>query len=107
MKKNSNIKIWVHSVAITTTITSLVLAIMIVGAEEYGAFKGWLKANFYHHWLGKSVLTMTIFIFTILALQAKNSVLKLSTAIAAEAFVVIGVIIIIAGYFLMQLFGVV
>jgi len=107
MIKNSNKIIWVYSVVMATAVASIALAIMIVGAEECLMFKDWLKANFYYHWLGKSVLTMTIFIFTILALQAKNSALKLPTVIVAEAFVVIGATIIIASYFLMQSFGIV
>ena len=31
-------------------------------AELYPAFKDFLKNNFYHHWVGKSVITLAIFV---------------------------------------------
>ena len=107
MKKNSNIKIWVHSVAITTTITSLVLAIIIVGAEECLIFKDWLKVTFFHHWIGKSVLILGLFVITGFLLLFKREVSRLASIILIESIVVIFSVLVIAGYFLMHILKIV
>jgi uncharacterized membrane protein YqhA len=42
-------------------ITVLGITFMTVYAEFNAAFKNFLKATFYHHWIGKGVLAIVIF----------------------------------------------
>ena len=96
---------WVRAVAIAAMVTSAMLAILIVSAEEIPAFKDWLKATFTHHWLGKGALAIVVFIVvTVVArLQGKTDVSKLSGIIFAEAVVGALSVAAIAGFFLLHL----
>jgi hypothetical protein len=99
---NSRLALWVRSVAIATILTSIMLAALIVGAEEIPALKNWLKLTFYHHWLGKSVLALGLFTIVSLALRFKRDTPRLSRVIMVEAIVVILSACIIAGFFLLH-----
>lgn len=47
-------------------ISSILTTIFIVFATIFGefnsSFKDWLKAVFYHHWIGKSILALVFFL---------------------------------------------
>lgn len=107
MIKNSNITRWVYSVAIASTIVSLVLAVMIVGAEEYPMFKDWLRVTFYHHWLGKSTISLGLFIIVSALFRFKSKVPRLATIVAIEAVAVIFSVFIIASFFLLHVLKIV
>ena len=96
---------WVRSVAIAAMVTSVMLAVLIVSAEEIPALKDWLKATFYHHWLGKGALAIAVFIVVTIAarLQGKTDGSKLPGIIFAEAVVAALSVGAIAGYFLLHL----
>ncbi|MDZ4226965.1 MAG: hypothetical protein U1D26_00635, partial [Patescibacteria group bacterium] len=81
---------WVRSVAIAAMVTSAMLAVLIVSAEEVPALKDWLKATFYHHWLGKGALAIAVFIVVSIAarFQGKTDTSQLPAIIFAEAIVV-------------------
>ena len=93
---------WVRSVALATAVTSLMLAALIVAAEEVPALKDWLKATFYHHWLGKGALALGLFTVVSLAFQFKRNTPRLSIIILVEAVVVTLSVGIIAGFFLLH-----
>ncbi len=93
---------WVRSVAIATITTSVMLAALIVAAEEIPALKNWLKATFYHHWLGKSILALGLFAVISLILRFKGDTPRLSTIIIVETIAVILSVCIIAGFFLLH-----
>ena len=79
------------------------LAVLIVVAEEVPALKDWLKATFYHHWLGKGALAISLFIVTSLVLTLiKRDKPKLSTIILVEAVAVMLAVLIIALFFLLH-----
>lgn len=107
MKKNSNITMLVYSTAIATIIASLTLAVMIISAEELTAFKDWLKQNFYHHWLGKSAITLGLFIAISVLLSIKRGVSKLASIILIESIVVIFSVLVITGFFLLHILKIV
>lgn len=107
MKKNSNITILVYSTAIATIFASLTLAVMIVSVEEFATFKDWLKQNFYHHWLGKSVITLGLFITISVLLSIKCKVSKLASIILIESIVVIFSVLVIVGFFLLHVLKIV
>lgn len=96
---------WVRSVAIAAMVASVMLAVLIVSAEEVPALKDWLKATFYHHWLGKGALAIIVFIVvTIVArLQGKTDTTRLADIIFAEAIVAALSVAAIAGFFLLHL----
>lgn len=99
---HSQLASWVRSVAIASIVTSLMLAVLIVAAEEVLALKDWLKATFYHHWLGKGVLALGVFALTSVALSKQRSASQLSTLIFYEAVAVCVSVGIIAGFFLLH-----
>jgi len=56
-KKNKIIfSITIGAIAAVIFITAITIA-----ADLYLPFKDWLKNNFHHHWVGKSVLAVAIF----------------------------------------------
>ncbi|MDO8576400.1 MAG: hypothetical protein Q7R90_03730 [bacterium] len=101
----SSLSSWVRSVAIAAMVTSVMLAVLIVSAEEIPALKDWLKATFYHHWLGKGALAIAVFIIVTIAarLQGNTDASKLAGIIFAEAAVAALSVGAIAGYFLLHL----
>ena len=38
------------------------VAIATVGGELYSPFKDWLKESFWHHWVGKGILSVYLFL---------------------------------------------
>ena len=100
---NSPFSSWVRSVAIAAIVTGLMLALLIVAAEESPALKNWLKATFYHHWLGKGALGLGLFALLSVALSLQRSTAQLSRIIFFEAVAVIVSTGIIAGFFLLHL----
>ncbi len=97
---------WIRSVALATIVTSLLLAALIVSAEEIPALKDWLKATFYHHWLGKGALALGSFAIVSLVFRLKRAP-RLSTVILAETIFVALSACVIAGFFLLHLLKVV
>lgn len=104
---NSPLARWVFSVAIATILTSIMLSVLIVSAEELPALKNWLKATFYHHWLGKGALALGLFAVASLAVRLKRDTPRLSTIIKAEAIAAIVSGCVIAGFFLLHLLKIV
>ena len=98
---NSPLAVWIRSVAIATILTSLMLAVLIVAAEEIPDLKNWLKATFYHHWLGKGALALALFTIVSVVARLKN-VPQLSTIILIEAIAVTLSVGSIAGFFLLH-----
>ena len=96
---------WVRSVAIAAMVTSVMLAVLIVTAEEIPALKDWLKATFTHHWLGKGALAIAAFIVMTVAarLQGNTDASRLPRIIFAEAVIAALSVGAIAGYFLLHL----
>ena len=93
---------WVRAVAIASIVTALMLALLIVAAEESPALKNWLKATFYHHWLGKGALALALFALVSVALSLRQSAMRLSSVIFFEAVAVCVSVGIIAGFFLLH-----
>ena len=99
---NSSLTTWIRSVAIATIVTSLMLAVLIVSAEEVPALKDWLKATFSHHWLGKGALAIGLFAVVSLTLRLRGDAPRLATLVFVEAVVVALSVGVIAGYFLLH-----
>lgn len=100
---NESLARWVRSVAIGTILTAIMLAALIIFAEELPALKNWLKQTFYHHWLGKSVLALGLFTLVSLTLRFRRDTPRLSTLIVVEAVVVTLSVCSIAGFFLLHI----
>ena len=93
---------WVRSVAIAAAVTSLMLAVLVVSAEEIPALKDWLKATFSHHWLGKGALAVGLFAVVSLTFRMRGDAPRLSTIILIEAIAVALSVSVITGYFLLH-----
>lgn len=97
--------LWVRSVAIASTVTFLMLAVLIVGAEKAPDLKNWLKVTFYHHWLGKGALALILFTAISLLARFKSDTANVSRYIFLEACVLALSVCVIAGFFLLHTFG--
>lgn len=104
---NTPLARWVRSVAIATILTSIMLAVLIIFAEEIPALKNWLKATFTHHWLGKGALALILFAVSAVLLRLKRDTPSLATYILIEAIVVALSTAAIAGFFLMHVLKVI
>lgn len=93
---------WVRSTAIAVAATAVMLAILIVAAEEMPALKDWLKQTFYHHWLGKGALAAALFAILSLAFRTKRDTPRLSTVLNIETIAVIFAAVVITGFFLLH-----
>jgi hypothetical protein len=51
-----------HSAICATAVTAVFIAAITLSAEFYPSLKDWLKTAFTHHWLGKSGLSVILFI---------------------------------------------
>ncbi|MCR4328417.1 MAG: hypothetical protein NUV53_02755 [Patescibacteria group bacterium] len=54
---------------------SVFIAVSTIGGELYKPFKDWLAGTFYHHWVGKGILAVAIFLLVAFlhGLIVKNS----------------------------------
>jgi len=55
------------------TVTSWLLALMIITAEFYSPFKDLLKAVFTHHWIGKIAILIVVFLLVGFLFKEKQS----------------------------------
>jgi len=67
MKKQKKVNI-ISSVFISTAIVSVFIAFATIFAELFHPFKDWLKETFYHHWVGKGVLSIVLFFILLIPL---------------------------------------
>lgn len=103
---NTTLRSWVRSVAIAVIATSVMLAFLIISAEEIPVLKNWLKSTFYHHWLGKGALAILLFIVTAFIFR-KRGAIGLSGFIVAEAIIAALSVLAITAFFLLHALGVV
>ena len=101
---NTSLASWARPVAIATMVLAVMLAVLIISAEEVPALKDWLKATFSHHWLGKGALALILFAAMSFALRfVKSDTPKLSTVVLVETIVVVASTLSIVGFFLLHL----
>lgn len=66
--QNYNLKLKIiNSVIIGVIATIVFITVITIAADLYLPLEDWLKANFYHHWIGKEILAKAIFIFAALS----------------------------------------
>lgn len=99
---NETIRSWVSSTAYAVAAVALMLAILIIAAEEIVPLKDWLKETFYHHWLGKGALALLLFAAAATALRYRRDTASLSTLVLLETVVVAFAAATIAGFFLLH-----
>jgi hypothetical protein len=104
---SSRLSSWVFASAIAAMATSIMLAVLIIAGEEVPPLKGWLKATFYHHWLGKGALALMLFAAMTFVLQFVRSVPRLAAIIFLEAVIATLAALSIAGFFLLHLLKIV
>ncbi len=103
---NTTLRSWVRSIAIAAIAASVMLAFLIVSAEEIPDLKNWLKSTFYHHWLGKGALAILLFTVTAVIFR-KSDATGLSRFIVAETVLVAVSVLVITGFFFLHMLGVV
>jgi len=59
MDKNTKI---ISSFIAGAIVSVIFITASTIGGELYHPFKDWLKATFYHHWVGKGILSVAIFL---------------------------------------------
>lgn len=84
---NSSLSSWVRAVAISALVTAVMLAVLIIAAEEIPVLKDWLKATFTHHWLGKGALGLMLFVVVSFGARMWGGGAQLSKIIFVEALI--------------------
>jgi hypothetical protein len=51
----------IESIALAALVTIVFLTVLTIGAELSTGLLAWLKATFYHHWIGKGILGIIVF----------------------------------------------
>lgn len=69
----SNYKL-IRSVALGAILSIISVTVITIAGELYAPLKDWLKAVFTHHWLGKSAISVIVFIlFSILGMATLSA----------------------------------
>ncbi|MEK7134533.1 MAG: hypothetical protein AAB805_02190 [Patescibacteria group bacterium] len=55
-----------HAALCALIVASLTITALTIGADLVPLLKNWLKATFFHHWIGKGVLALVVFIISFL-----------------------------------------
>ncbi len=53
---------FIKSIINSAIVTVVFIAVITIAADLFIPLKDWLKAAFTHHWIGKSILSLSIFI---------------------------------------------
>ncbi len=85
------------------SISSWLLVILIIWAELSAPFKEALKSMFSHHWLGKAVIIIVVFIIFGFLLKNKNKIGKYSDE-KISWFSVLASLIIILLFYIIEFF---
>jgi len=87
-------------------LTTVAIMVMTLGAELYPPLKTWLAATFGHHWLGKGIISIVIFLAVIALSYPKLTKVERSmgTWSARLLAVVILVTLIIIGFYTYEFF---
>lgn len=81
------------------------IAAVTIGGELYTPIKDWLAAVFSHHWIGKGVLAMTVFIFaSILSNKRQVAIADIAGLTAMLFWVSLLSALAIAGFFGYEVF---
>ena len=62
MENNNKNMRWVRAAGDAVVAVAIFIAIITIGGELFAPLKNWLKAAFTHHWLGKSALSIILFV---------------------------------------------
>ncbi|MDZ4243546.1 MAG: hypothetical protein U1C57_00375 [Candidatus Doudnabacteria bacterium] len=96
------------AVAIAAICTIFFITLITVLADLVPPLKDWLKAVFTHHWIGKGVLSIGLFVFLYLLLKKtlpQPSESRLASMIRLLSwFAVLGTLVLF-GFFLYETFG--
>ncbi len=68
---DKNIKI-TSAALISAALVAVFVAVITVYADIYAPLKDWLKVNFYHHWVGKGILSAILFLASFIGFLFKN-----------------------------------
>ncbi|OGD84908.1 hypothetical protein A2696_04145 [Candidatus Curtissbacteria bacterium RIFCSPHIGHO2_01_FULL_41_13] len=78
------------------------IILMTVFAEVNPAFKKWLAVNFTHHWIGKSVLSIAVFLVTTIIFTMFNKLFKNKLVLLLWVLIIIasiGVMLLLAFFY--------
>src|SRR3989344_3621720 len=53
------------AIILSAILTIVVIALLTVCGELDAGFKGWLTQTFSHHWIGKSIISILVFLVSI------------------------------------------
>jgi len=89
-----------------TLITTFAILVMTLGSELYSPSKAWLAATFGHHWIGKGILSIVVFLVVIALSYSRLTKAERSMATWSNRLfaTVILVTVIIIGFFTYEFF---
>ena len=101
---NSNAKInsWSAAASLAAILAIIWIAGSTVLGELHAPFKDFLKATFSHHWIGKGVVSVALFLVALFIARlgiSENSGTSLFLLNAVTSFAILGVLAITGYYF--------
>ena len=59
----------ITALSFATIVTSLVITMLTIGGELQPSLKSWLQDTFSHHWVGKGLVAVAVFIVVVMFCQ--------------------------------------
>lgn len=94
----------VIATALASILVSIAVALLTIIGEEYAPLKNWLKSTFTHHWIGKSALSVLVFVVgsVLLYFMPFTQRMRVSRAIIDAGAVAVLSAIAMTGYFILH-----
>ncbi|MBI2046170.1 MAG: hypothetical protein HYT28_02020 [Parcubacteria group bacterium] len=93
------------NILIGASVAVVFIAVVTIGGELYTPIKDWLAGVFSHHWIGKGILTMLVFVIaSILPYTREATVASLARLTAVLFFISLCSALAIAGFFGYEIF---
>ncbi len=94
-----------HAAFCALIVASLVIAGLTISADLIPPLKNWLKGTFSHHWIGKGVLALAVFLISFLiSLSFSPTERRERIALYSSAWIVALSTFAIVGFFLYEAF---
>ncbi len=76
---------------VATLVTTVAITIMTLGSELYPPLKAWLATTFGHHWVGKGVISIVLFL--VVAVVSYPALTRSERSMAAWSYRLVAVVV--------------
>ncbi len=98
---------WIFGSTIGSIFSIVVISVLTIMADLEPKLKDWLKETFAHHWVGKGILALIVFVVVTIAVSAiakKISEEKIVIAVKVLGIVTILSALVLIAFFLFETF---